>query len=386
MRSFLSFALFLSTFLFIYGLLHLYFYRKVTKAVPAGPRARAALAAALLVMVLAPIGVNVFVHNGYHGLATAYAYAGYTWMGGLFLFFCIHLLVDFLRICAVRLPRTLPSVLRTVLTCDRRWCLVLVLVAVSGIVCYGFFEASRPVVTRLEFITHRLPPEVSRFRIVQISDVHFSALNGERLAEKIVREVETLSPDILVSTGDFVDRGLAGTERVARLFRSLHIPHGCYGVTGNHEFYAGVDDSSKFLEAAGFTMLRNRTVQVDGILHLAGVDDPAGRRFGLTPPVSEHALLDGPADGDLVVLLKHQPRIDEHGKDRFDLQLSGHTHGGQIYPFGLLTSLTYSFAPGFHRVGHRSHLVVSRGTGTWGPPIRVLSPPEIVVIDFHRDK
>ena len=118
-------------------------------------------------------------------------------------------------------------------------------------------------------------------------------------------------------------------------------------------------------------------------MNIVGVDDPTARRFGHDVSISEDEILKKFSNEKLTVLLKHQPKIGAKSAGLFDLQLSGHTHNGQIFPFGLITSLFFPYHKGLFMVGKHSYLYVSRGTGTWGPPVRFLSPPEVTLIVFH---
>ena len=130
-------------------------------------------------------------------------------------------------------------------------------------------------------------------------------------------------------------------------------------------------------------MLRNEGITAGDIVNIAGVDDPTARRFGHDVSISEDEILKNFSDEKLTILLKHQPKIGAKSAELFDLQLSGHTHNGQIFPFSLITSLFFPYHKGLFMVGKHSYLYVSRGTGTWGPPVRFLSPPEVTLIEFH---
>jgi predicted MPP superfamily phosphohydrolase len=255
-----------------------------------------------------------------------------------------------------------------------------------GIIVYGSFEAKNLKVETFVLKTEKLPPGVNSLRIAQISDIHFSTINGVSLARKIVEKIEGLDPDIIVSTGDLTDRGLNQKERVLDLFKGLKPPHGKYAVAGNHEFYAGINRATAFTESAGFRMLRNEGIEVAGLVNIAGVDDPAAKRFGIDPNVSESALLGKLSNNKLTILLKHRPMPSEESKGLFDLQLSGHLHKGQIFPFSLITSLLFPYHDGLFKLEGHSYLYVSRGTGTWGPPVRFLSRPEITLIEFRREE
>ena len=255
-----------------------------------------------------------------------------------------------------------------------------------GIIICGVFEAENIGIEKVLLKTQKLPPETRNLSVVQISDIHFSTINSVRLARKIVDKIKALNPHMIVSTGDFIDRGLKEKGGVAALFRNLKAPYGKYAVTGNHEFYGGITASVQFIEKAGFRMLRNEGITVGDMVTIVGVDDPAAKRFGLDTSVSEDEILKRFSRKKLTILLKHQPRINKKSVGAFDLQLSGHTHNGQIFPFSLITLIFYPYNTGLFVLGKDSHLYVSRGTGTWGPPVRFLSPPEVTLIEFQRDE
>jgi hypothetical protein len=165
-------------------------------------------------------------------------------------------------------------------------------------------------------------------------------------------------------------------------FRQIQPRLGKFAVTGNHEFYAGLEDAIRFITRAGFVLLRGEVATPGGILTLAGVDDPTSRSLGPRRHLSDREVLALGGGERFTILLKHQPLVEEGAPGAFDLQLSGHTHRGQIFPFGLLTGRFFSFHSGDYRLENGALIHVSRGTGTWGPPVRFLSPPEITVIDL----
>jgi hypothetical protein len=253
-----------------------------------------------------------------------------------------------------------------------------------GLAAYSVAEAARIGVERTRYGTDRLPPSVPRVRIVQITDVHLGLVHRNPKARAIAERVRAERPDILVSTGDFVDGRIDHVEGLAEIFREIPAPRGKFAVLGNHEYYAGLPQSLSFTRRAGFTVLRGEAVTVDNAVRFAGVDDPASMGFGAPRGPGEAELLgDGPP-GRFTVLLKHRPAADPASYGRFDLQLSGHTHHGQIFPFRLFTRLAYPLLAGDHPLPGGGTLHVSRGTGTWGPPMRFLTPPEITVIDIER--
>ena len=383
MRTLISFILFLTVFFTLYGLLHAYLYRKLTCAFPVTWPFHALILAFFVLMLFAPVLVNILARQGSHLLATYLAYIGYTWMGALFLFFSIHVLIDVYQGIAHLLSKSSLQVFTALKPGNKVSFLFAVLLSM-GIIVYGSFEAKNIRLEKLTLKTKKLPPEVESFRIVQISDIHFSLINGPLLAHKIVKRIEGLAPDILVSTGDLTDRGLNEEKKVVELLKGLKAPYGKYAVTGNHEFYTGIREALAFTEEAGFRMLRNEGIEVAGLVNIVGVDDPAGKRFGIHAHVSESEILGKFSNDKLTILLKHRPILSENSKGLFDLQLSGHLHKGQIFPFSLITSLLFRYDNGLFKLKGHSHIYVSRGTGTWGPPVRFLAPPEITLIEFQR--
>jgi hypothetical protein len=251
-----------------------------------------------------------------------------------------------------------------------------------AVVIYGYFEALHIRTEHVTVKTSKIPEKIGRFRVVQISDVHLGLIVGKSRLKRILRQVKDARPDILVSTGDLVDGQMDDLEALTDMFQNIPTKYGKFAITGNHEFYAGLDRALAFTEKAGFTMLRGEGITVSNLLNVAGVDDPARKRYGPDRAASEKALLEKMPREKFTLFLKHQPVINSESLGMFDLQLSGHTHKGQIFPFNLVTKLYYRMHTGLSKVNGNALLYVSRGSGTWGPPFRFLSPPEVTVIDI----
>jgi uncharacterized protein len=373
-------SLFLLTFFLLYGSLHFYFFLKVRAAFAPGAAAQAILIVLLVLGLVAPIVVRVAERLGLELLVRLVAWTGYVWMAVVLLFFSAGLLLDLFRlvvsVAGLVLGRDVAGYLPSA-----RTLFLLPLAAALGISGYGFFEARQIRTERVEIRSAKLPKSMERIRIVQISDVHVGVLvRGERLAE-ILRRVRAESPDLLVATGDLVDGQLDSMAEAAAQLREIRPRYGKFAITGNHEFYAGLDDAVEFIRQSGFALLRQEVATVAGAIDLAGVDDPSIRSYGPRGGLSDREVLSG-GSGRFAILLKHQPSVEKDAPGAFDLQLSGHTHKGQIFPFSLITRRFFPFHSGNYRLANDALLHVSRGTGTWGPPIRFLSPPEITVIDL----
>lgn len=367
----------------LYGLLHYYFYVRYKGAITMSPLGHGLLLAFLLAMVVMPILIRVASNYTNPNLTSLLSYLGYLWMGALFLFFSTHILIDIYN-GIVSLSSMVFSTFFLELKPNVKISFLGTLGLVAGIMIYGMFEAQRIRLEKIILSTNKLPSKINSLRIVQISDIHFSATNRVRFAKKIVKMIESLNPDILVSTGDLIERDHMEREEVAALFRSIRVTYGKYAVTGNHEFYTGIHESSDFTEKAGFKMLRNEGVAVEDVVNVVGIDDPTSKQFGIEVPIAEDLLLKRFSNKRPTILLKHQPRIYHESVPAFDLQLSGHTHKGQIFPFSLITSRFFPNHNGLIKIVNNAYLYVSSGTGTWGPPVRFLARPEITVIELKN--
>jgi hypothetical protein len=381
----MSMSLFLLTFFLIYGGVHLYLFAKIRGAFHPGAAANVILIIILVLMILAPFIVRLCERYGYDTLACIMSYTGYIWMGVVFLFFVSSLLLDIYHLL-IRAGALISHRDFSHLVLSPLCAFLLPLIISSGINAYGYFEAKDIRTEKITIASPKIPEAEGRIRIVQISDVHIGIIvRGERL-KHIVEEVKKAEPDILVSTGDLVDGQIDSLTEHLMFLRDVHPRYGKFAITGNHEFYAGLDEAIDFTRSAGFVVLREEGINVAGMINIAGVDDPTVDAYGLAKEISETKLLLGLSHRYFTVLLKHRPVIERDSVGYFDLQLSGHTHNGQIFPFNFVTRRFYPLNSGYLNLPNDAHLYVSRGAGTWGPPIRFLSPPEITVIDLIHER
>ncbi len=372
--------LFLIAFFSLYGAAHLYAFLKARAALGAWS---VYLIPFMAGMVFAPLLVHLAERRGLGTLARVLSWIGYAWMGLLFLFVSASAVLDIS--CALLYLGGLirgSNPAAFALTPGLSFLAPLLLSILIGV--YGYFEARGIRVERVVIRTPKVPAGIDRLRIVQLSDVHIGLIVREGRLRRIIEVVKGSCPDILVSTGDLVDGQINDLEGAAALLAEIRPRYGKFAVTGNHEFYAGLAQALEFTRKAGFTVLRGEALTVEGLINIAGIDDPAGRPYGLSREVSERELLSGLPGERFTLLLKHRPEIDSGGLGLFDLQLSGHTHKGQIFPFCLATYLYYPVHAGTLKLLDESYLYVSRGAGTWGPMIRFLSPPEVTVIELVR--
>ena len=330
----------------------------------------------LALMVVSPIGARLLERNGYEWPARILAHLGYNWMGFVFLSVWWFLAAGALGL-AFRLLNAVVRFHLPLLNGKLSTGIVFSLVLLTCI--YGYTEARRIRVEHIELKTDKLPRTMDRLKIAHVSDIHLGLINGKEQLQEIVELIRLEQPDLLVATGDIVDGDMANNGEIHELWNQTQPRLGKYAVTGNHEFYAGLDQALEAIRRSGFRVLRGEGVVAQGVLNIVGVDDPTGGS-----PIDEASLLAASQNGLFTLYLKHRPEVPEKNRGLFDLQLSGHTHRGQIFPFSFFTGMVYPLQNGLYDLGSGSRLYASRGTGTWGPPMRVLSPPELGIIELTR--
>jgi len=363
---------FLIFYILIYGSVHTYFFFKAKPLLP-NITAGIFLILFLVIMVLGPIIVRLWENINWITPARILAWITFSWMGLLFLFFSASLLLDLTRLLLFVVQRT------SISSQLQLWLPLAIAVCVTT---YGLFEAQSIKIEHLTIRSNKLPVQSKSFRIAQISDMHAGLLIGKSYIKKVANLIAKENPDLLISTGDLVDASMCHLDNMMAPLRNLTPPSGKYAITGNHEFYAGLSESIQCAQGAGFQMLRNQSLDVNDWLTLVGVDDDEAVRFRLVDKIDEQRLLNEVGNNRFIVFLRHRPNVNPGIIGRFDLMLSGHTHKGQIFPFSLLTAPWFTQLAGRKDLGKGSILYVSRGTGSWGPPIRFLAPPEITIIDL----
>jgi hypothetical protein len=346
-----------------------------------------AVGGTLLALLLVSVPASLILGRGQGDLRRGLVYAGYLWLGVMFLLLTVISSTDLLRLLAAvgRRVAAAPPV-----DLQRRTLLARLTAAATGLLVGGLAAAAlrsvrKPVeVRRVRVALDRLPPEQDGFRIVQLTDVHVGPTIGRPFVEQIVARANALAPDLIAITGDLVDGGVPELAPAIEPFGRLRARHGVYFVTGNHEYFSGVEAWLNELNRLGIRVLRNERVAIGNAaagFDLAGVDDRSAAHHGGLAP--EAALARALADRDPrreLVLLAHQPRtLLDAEPFGVGLQISGHTHGGQMWPFNFVVRLQQPFVAGLHRRG-RSQIYVSRGTGYWGPPMRLGAPAEITEI------
>lgn len=257
-----------------------------------------------------------------------------------------------------------------------------------GFSVYSYYETLGLEVIRLQIRTDKLPPQVSRVKIMQISDLHLGPVLGQEKIELVKKVWEKEKPDLIVNTGDLVDGNMRKKDHLAEELAKITAPLGKYAVMGNHEYYRGWKQALEFIEKSGFKVLKDETEVIAGFLVLVGLDDRDCRYYkACSPGFDENTFLCKIPRDKFVLVLKHQPVVQKETIGCFNLMLSGHTHGGLYKGIGsFLVKLLYETDRGLKYLGKGSYLFVSKGVGTGGPPMRFLTPPDVVIIELINIK
>lgn len=347
---------------------------------------RALLIAAAALWLSYPLG-RLLDRRGAEAISYPLEVLGAIWMGVLFLAFMAVLVAEILRVPLLlaspdsgRLGAGLSALGANLPAFGAALALLL---GAIGVVQH----ARGPVVVRREVTLAGLPGERDGTVLVAVSDLHLGSLLGRSWLGHRRAQIEALHPDAVLVVGDLIDGNADHVERLLPDLRLLRAPLGVWAVTGNHEYYAGIDRSVALMRDAGFHVLRDGWAEAAPGLVLAGVDDLTARRQFAPRGTAAGPFLEARLDAALAgrpagatVLLSHTPWLAERAAAAgVSLMLSGHTHDGQIWPFGYLVALQYPFVGGDYDVGAMK-LVVCRGTGSWGPPLRLWRRSEIVRI------
>ena len=335
---------------------------------------RKALIAAAILLGSSYIAARVAEHFGAGIVARLLEFVGASWMGVLFLVFASFLLADVVTGFGYLLPRAAGEI--------RGWAL-----ALAGLLSIAaFVQGLRPPVVREQEVRlPGLPAALDGTAVVLTSDLHLGTLIGEGWLRARIAQIDELKPDLVVLCGDILEGDGPQEMNLLPVLKGLTAPLGVWAVTGNHEFYAGLEKSVRFLEKAGFHVLRDAAVEVRPGLVLAGVDDLTARRQMAKNGDPVRRALEGRPAG-ATVFLSHTPwQAERAAAAGAGLMVSGHTHAGQIWPFGWLVRLNYRLLEGRYDVGGMP-VIVCRGTGTWGPRMRLWRPSEIVRITLRAPR
>jgi predicted MPP superfamily phosphohydrolase len=367
----------------ISGSIHYYVWRRLVRPAHLPRRWHIGITVSMILLMIS-IPVTTGIRNAWPAFSSTFGWIAYPWMALIALTFVAVLAMDVVKLLVWGGRKIARKPAREV-SLSRRTFLARVTggtaLAVGGTsMARGMIEArGTHEIVDVEVYLSKLPPALDGFSIVQLTDLHVGLTIDRKFVQRVVDRTNVLAPDLIALTGDFVDGKVEDLRDDIAPLSQLRAKHGVYAVTGNHEYYAGVDPWIAEISRLGATYLRNQHVSIgDGAasFDLAGVDDH-GARGGDHGEDFEAATRNRDPSRALV-LLAHQPRqVRRAAKYGVDLQLSGHTHGGQIWPWHYLVRIQQGGLLAGRYEYEGTQLYVSRGCGYWGPPVRLLAPLEI---------
>ncbi|MDP2982988.1 MAG: metallophosphoesterase [Candidatus Latescibacter sp.] len=384
---------------FVYGYIGL----RILVPSPFSTITQVILWAVLATFLLMPPVSLVFRFTGFKPFwSDAFAWAAYIGLGFFSLVFAFLVARDLLLLVTVSADYSF-SFIKTLmgnsgasslfLSPVRRHFLVNVtnlgILGITALLCmYGFYEARRtPRIVQISVPVKDLPSDLEGFRIAQITDLHVGPTVKGGFVQSVVDRVKSLHPDAIAVTGDVVDGSVPEIGKDVAPLGELSAPFGKYFITGNHEYYSGVEPWIEEMKRLGFIVLLNEHRVIkrgDGSILLAGVTDYSAGRIHGNHASSPEAAISGAPPCDVKIILAHQPSsIFASSRAGFDLQITGHTHGGQYFPLKYLVGLHEPYVSGW-RLHDKTFIYVSRGAGYWGPPLRIGVPSEITVFTLNR--
>jgi len=371
-------------FIFVFGFINFYVFLRGLQALPPGSGFRPVYVILYWFIALSFIGSRVIEYFLPSGFTTIPTWIGSFWTAALLYLFLGVLVLDALRVVNHFLP-FFPGVVTQNYARVKLVTAGAILGAVALILLCGFINARIPRVRELELSVNKQAGGLKNLNIVMASDIHLGTIIGRSRLAPIVDKINALSPDIVLLPGDIVDGRIemVAQENMGEELKRIQARYGVFAATGNHEYIGGGEAVIRYLAEHNITMLRDQSVKIEDSFFVIGREDrSANRRLGQAR--KDLKVLADEVDGRFpVIMMDHQPYdLHEATENGVDLQLSGHTHYGQLWPLNYIVEAIYELAWGYKRIGD-THYYVSNGVGTWGPPVRLGNRPEIVSIRLN---
>ena len=375
-----NFILFLAAFFSVYGLVNLYIFIRGWQVLSLAPPFRLYYAIGFFIVASSFIGGRLLENVWLSAVSDVLVWMGAFWIAAMLYFFLSLLLLDLLRLVNHWVP-FFPSVVTAHPSTAKGVAALVITGSILLLLAAGHVNARIPRVRTLHLTIPKKVQGLETLNVVAASDIHLGSIIGRKRLDSMVARINALNPDLVLLPGDIVDEDLAPVikHNLGDTLRNLSSRWGVFAVTGNHEYIGGVEEAYAYLSEHGVTVLRDRVVKVKDAFYLVGREDRSIRRAGKNrKPLQELMALADP--NCPIILMDHQPfQLEEGETNGVDLQISGHTHHGQLWPLNLITRRVYELSWGYKKK-NSTHVYVSCGFGTWGPPVRLGNRPEIVNI------
>lgn len=369
-----SFAIFLSIVLTVYGLVNYYIFISGWYAVP--PAYKTIYLVSFLFLSLSYIAGRFLERKFLNWFSSIFVWIGSIWLAAMVYFLLFVAALDILRLLNFIIP-FFPKLIYTNYVSTKLIVFAVISILVMVVVLSGFINARNPKIKNLNIDISKPGNKFKQLKIAVASDIHLGTIISQTRLGKIVKKINSLDADLVLLPGDVVDEDIGPVIRhnLGETIRKIKSKYGVYAITGNHEYIGGVEPACKYLVEHGVIELRDKTVNIEDSLYIIGREDRSKRNRK-----SLDELMEGIDKNLPMILMDHQPvHLEEAEKAGIDLQLSGHTHHGQLWPFNFITKKVYELSWGYKKKGNTKYYV-SCGVGTWGPPIRTGNRPEIIAL------
>jgi predicted MPP superfamily phosphohydrolase len=376
-----NFAIFLAVFFTVYGLANYYIFIRGWQALPRESSWRNAYLVVFLVIALAFVAGRFLERAWPSLLSDVLVWMGSFWIGAMLYFFLAVVLLDVLRLLH-HFVSFYPNWITGDYENTKQWLALFTSGAIVLILAAGHINTLLPQVRTLAFAIPKKADGIQSLTIVAASDIHLGTIVGRRRFDGIVERINAFDADLVLLPGDIVDEDLGPVirENLGESLRSIRSKYGVLAITGNHEYIGGAQAACDYLAAHGVKVLRDEVFRLDCGVFVVGREDRSITQFAGKKRKALDVLMAEVDRKRPVILLDHQPfHLEEAASNGVDLQLSGHTHHGQLWPINYITGAIYEVSRGYRQIG-QTHVYVSSGVGTWGPPVRTTSRPEIVHI------
>jgi hypothetical protein len=373
--------IFFSIVLTIYSLVNIYLYYKGYRALPVLQENR--LLYTLTFFILAAVFIAAkFLESRHSSVITDILNI----IGGFWLAFMLYGFLFFLLSDIVLTGLRIPGIITGEnINLFRKWAFIITIAMSTLLITGGFINAIIPVVTRYDIKVNKSAGEIKNLRIAAVSDIHLGSIIRKRSLKKLSAILEELHPDLVLLLGDIVDGEIGPVMRgdLLQYFTCPKCTDGLLAITGNHEFIGGADRTIPYIESKGIRILKDEVVTLEGGIQLIGRIDRDSFRFYRKERLPLESLMKKVDSTKPVILLDHQPfHYNETAAQGIDLELSGHTHNGQLWPLNHITAMIYELSYGYLRKGN-THFIVSSGYGLWGPRVRSGSRSEVLLININ---
>ncbi|MBI5731197.1 MAG: metallophosphoesterase [Ignavibacteriales bacterium] len=361
----------------IYGLISFYIVRRALLVVPESYKSLFVITS--VIIILSFIAGRFLERVSVNFISNTLIWIGSFWIAFMFYFFLVLVIIDLLRLINLIIP-FFPAFITHNIEKTKRITALIVLILVTVTVVGGYINTKVIITKTYKMKIHKKAGELKFLNIAMASDIHLGTIIGKSFLNKLVTGINKLNPDIILLAGDIIDEDLAAVikNNIGEELIRLKSKYGVYAITGNHEYIGGVEEAYRYLVAHGVNVLRDEKIKIDNAFYIVGREDRSIRQFAGKQRKELKDLLTGIDKSFPVILMDHQPfKLNEALENEIDLQISGHTHYGQLWPLNFIIEKFYELSWGYGINGN-THYYVSCGVGGWGPPVRTGSRPEII--------